>query len=93
MEITVLQAIGKIYTSRYRVEKLSQTVDGLWRSLVAHLTGGQGVVGSNPASPTKIDIRRRPTHVGRRLIFVMRLRYPCHAQAFIPTTETVVVVL
>ena len=26
--------------------------DGLWRSLVAHLTGGQGVVGSNPASPT-----------------------------------------
>jgi hypothetical protein len=25
---------------------------GLWRSLVAHLTGGQGVVGSNPASPT-----------------------------------------
>ena len=28
-------------------------VDGLWRSLVAHLTGGQGVVGSNPASPTK----------------------------------------
>ncbi len=28
-------------------------VDGLWRSLVAHLTGGQGVVGSNPASPTR----------------------------------------
>src|SRR5690625_255659 len=27
-------------------------VRGLWRSLVAHLTGGQGVVGSNPASPT-----------------------------------------
>ena len=27
--------------------------DGLWRSLVAHLTGGQGVVGSNPASPTR----------------------------------------
>ncbi len=27
--------------------------DGLWRSLVAHLTGGQGVVGSNPASPTE----------------------------------------
>ena len=25
---------------------------GLWRSLVAHLAGGQGVVGSNPASPT-----------------------------------------
>src|SRR5699024_12585235 len=27
--------------------------DGLWRSLVAHLTGGEGVVGSNPASPTE----------------------------------------
>ena len=26
--------------------------DGLWRSLVAHLTGGQGVAGSNPVSPT-----------------------------------------
>ena len=26
--------------------------DGTWRSLVAHLTGGQGVVGSNPAAPT-----------------------------------------
>ena len=27
-------------------------VVGAWRSLVAHLTGGQGVVGSNPAAPT-----------------------------------------
>src|SRR3546814_6501609 len=26
---------------------------GTWRSLVAHLTGGQGVVGSNPAVPTR----------------------------------------
>ena len=26
--------------------------DGLWRSLVAHLTGGQVVAGSNPVSPT-----------------------------------------
>ena len=25
---------------------------GLWRSLVAHLTGGQGVAGSNPVTPT-----------------------------------------
>ena len=28
-------------------------VNGLWRSLVAHLTGGQGVASSNLASPTK----------------------------------------
>ena len=27
---------------------------GTWRSLVAHLTGGQGVVGSNPAVPTRL---------------------------------------
>ena len=27
---------------------------GAWRSLVAHLTGGQGVVGSNPIAPTII---------------------------------------
>src|SRR6185436_17772600 len=25
----------------------------MWRSLVAHLTGGQGVAGSNPVIPTK----------------------------------------
>ena len=30
---------------------------GLWRSLVAHLTGGQGVAGSNPVSPTERDRR------------------------------------
>ena len=24
----------------------------MWRSLVAHLTGGQGVAGSNPVIPT-----------------------------------------
>src|SRR5262249_48154596 len=30
----------------------SAWADGTWRSLVAHLTGGQGVAGSNPAVPT-----------------------------------------
>src|ERR1700712_4855810 len=28
---------------------------GTWRSLVAHLSGGQGVVGSNPAVPTNFQ--------------------------------------
>ena len=28
---------------------------GAWRSLVAHFTGGEGVVGSNPAAPTKFS--------------------------------------
>jgi hypothetical protein len=32
---------------------------GLWRSLVAHLTGGQGVAGSNPVSPTNETKGRR----------------------------------
>src|SRR5690349_1535260 len=27
----------------------------MWRSLVAHLTGGQGVAGSNPVTPTTYD--------------------------------------
>ena len=29
-----------------------RTFIGIWRSLVAHLTGGQGAAGSNPAIPT-----------------------------------------
>jgi hypothetical protein len=32
--------------------RASEFKNGLWRSLVAHLTGGQGVAGSNPVSPT-----------------------------------------
>jgi hypothetical protein len=35
-----------------RSQLLSNGFLGLWRSLVAHLTGGQGVAGSNPVSPT-----------------------------------------
>ncbi len=33
-------------------ERQRKQVNGLWRSLVAHLTGGQGVAGSNPVNPT-----------------------------------------
>ncbi len=29
---------------------------GAWRSLVAHLAGGQGVAGSNPVAPTISNI-------------------------------------
>ena len=32
-------------------------VFGVWRSLVAHLHGVQGVVGSNPITPTKLAIQ------------------------------------
>ena len=34
------------------IERRRSRRSGLWRSLVAHLTGGQGVAGSNPVSPT-----------------------------------------
>jgi hypothetical protein len=30
---------------------------GEWRSSEAHLAGGQGVAGSNPASPTKFEFK------------------------------------
>ena len=33
---------------------------GMWRSLVAHLTGGQGVAGSNPVIPTNIGATGSP---------------------------------
>jgi hypothetical protein len=29
---------------------------GVWRSLVAHFAGGEGVVGSNPITPTKLPL-------------------------------------
>src|SRR5665647_3799452 len=32
----------------------------MWRSLVAHLTGGQGVAGSNPVIPTVFSQVREP---------------------------------
>ena len=41
-------------------------VSGLWRSLVAHLAGGQGVVGSNPASPTPVMSQDIPDRVNLR---------------------------
>src|SRR6185503_11544071 len=35
--------------------------NGAWRSLVAHLTGGQGVAGSNPVAPTSGPAARFPS--------------------------------
>src|SRR6478672_4880408 len=42
----------------------SPWVAGMWRSLVAHLTGGQGVAGSNPVIPTNSQ-RADPAQWGR----------------------------
>src|SRR5665647_383917 len=36
----------------------------MWRSLVAHLTGGQGVAGSNPVIPTVFSQVRGPFRLG-----------------------------
>ncbi len=36
------------------LERKLESNNGLWRSLVAHLTGGQGAAGSNPVNPTRI---------------------------------------
>ena len=75
---TRLRGNGEVYTVlRRKPENF-----GLWRSLAAHLTGGQGVAGSNPANPTGrmasnsirciVDTFRRrdggtlPTKAGRR---------------------------
>ncbi len=41
-----------VLTHAWPVETPGQTGIGTWRSLVAHLTGGQGVAGSNPVVPT-----------------------------------------
>ena len=38
---------------------------GTWRSLVAHLTGGQGVAGSNPVVPTVVVSKSSSTDAPR----------------------------
>src|SRR6478609_377062 len=49
----------------------SPWVAGMWRSLVAHLTGGQGVAGSNPVIPTH---RPSPVFAGEGLFaFITRI--------------------
>ena len=51
-------------------------VNGLWRSLVAHLTGGQGVASSNLASPTKPMDAIRPSRTGIQPTFLPPLITP-----------------
>jgi hypothetical protein len=51
---------------RNRTSTLSETgvesriYNGMWRSLVAHLTGGQGVAGSNPVIPINLGLGASP---------------------------------
>jgi len=44
---------------RRRLPSAAQQGTGTWRSLVAHLTGGHGVAGSNPVVPTVAPTGRR----------------------------------
>ncbi|MDQ1482151.1 MAG: hypothetical protein QOF35_227, partial [Actinomycetota bacterium] len=51
---------------------------GMWRSLVAHLTGGQGVAGSNPVIPTGTSRSRAVSEKsGAALISVAVPRRSC----------------
>ena len=43
--------------------------NGMWRSLVAHLTGGQGVAGSNPVIPTIFPRKKANLMVGLLFFF------------------------
>ena len=43
---------------------------GMWRSLVAHLTGGQGVAGSNPVIPTTILNKNGPIWKAESALFI-----------------------
>ena len=46
----------------------------MWRSLVAHLTGGQGVAGSNPVIPTKFSpYKNRGVDLGGGMAQAFRL--------------------
>ena len=50
--------ISRIYPFYWRARVGFGSKNGMWRSLVAHLTGGQGVAGSNPVIPTIFAIEK-----------------------------------
>ncbi|GEM_PF-5824101 len=51
--------------SFWRPKVRSRRTRGLWRSLVAHYTGGVGVAGSNPVSPTRFVMTHIVARSGR----------------------------
>ena len=63
-----IRAVALIKLARYIPPHQSPNgrIVGEWRSLVAHYTGGVGVAGSNPVSPT---IRKEVTLIKRGLFF------------------------
>ena len=52
---------AKVVLQRFSTIPFSELIaHGTWRSLVAHYTGGVGVAGSNPVSPTNTRRGQRP---------------------------------
>ena len=51
-QTTAEQAIGEHEYRCCNLCEVQKWTGGLWRSLAAHYTGGVGVAGSNPVSPT-----------------------------------------
>ena len=58
---------------------------GLWRSLVAHVTGGHGVAGSNPVSPTK-----NPEFLRKFGVFFIRNRAPSNTYPTVKSRMTMI---
>ena len=58
----------------------------MWRSLVAHLTGGQGVAGSNPVIPTNLFKELLPPILGFALSGYL---LPWDQKAYWATTVTI----
>lgn len=58
--LAAVEAKGQKGDGVIRLEPILTRHNGIWRSLVAHLTGGQGVAGSSPAIPTKVRVANLP---------------------------------
>ena len=52
LKITLARHRGDAYTNVLRLSEELEIATGCGAVLVAHLTGGQGVAGSNPVNPT-----------------------------------------
>ena len=66
----------KGFTPLWSARTTKNPCHGLWRSLVAHLTGGQGVAGSNPVSPRCCVLWSARRSGSRSGILMLRLVAP-----------------
>lgn len=54
---------NKITVELYKAINIIRASVGVWRSLVAHFAGGEGVVGSNPITPTNYEVPNKTSCV------------------------------